>query len=298
MADKTISSSSGAAIGLSGFGDPMAERIVVVCHPSPGAATFDPEPVLTGRWGVHIIALERPGYGSSDLLPDGAVHSIADRADDIAEFLVGAERIADRISQAELRRFGVIGWGTGGLVAAALAARHPDQVDRLALVGVPAARSAAKLARRAFVAPPSLAALHVSEGDPDLARHVGLRNRLERMIGDAFTQGRAGVDADRLAMADDSWVPSLSGITAESTFWLGDRDPIVDEDDVRWWARHIPGLRARHVLDSGPLAIAAAWQRILEFVAPDRGGLADVRDARNARVANVDPVHPEAGASV
>jgi pimeloyl-ACP methyl ester carboxylesterase len=296
VANTFVTSADDRRIGLFAAGDPGSPRLVVVCHPSPGSATLDPDPTVTDKWGVHLVALDRPGYGTSDLLPPGVPHRIADRADDVTGYLERAERSAADATRTDLGTIGVVGWGTGALVAAAIAASRPELVDRLALIGPPAPRTAAKLARRAFIADPSLAALHLDRDDPDFARHLGLSNRVERMIGDAFTQGRAGVEADRLLMADESWISDLKRITADTRIWLGARDPSVDEDDVRWWGRRVQGAKAVHVRDTGPLTIASAWRHVLAHVAPKEGSLEQQeRDEQGTRIAAVDPAHPDRG---
>lgn len=296
MANTRITLPSGRSAGLFAAGDPGANRLVVLCHPSAGSAAFDPDPTITARWRVHLIAIDRPGYGSSDPLAPGADHRLLERAQDVGDYLERVEHVADRVSGSELYRFGVIGWGTGGMLAAALAAQFPDRVDRLALVSAPAPQKAAKVARRAFIASPDLEALHIEDDDPDLARHLGLLGRVDRMIADGFLQGRAGVEADRLLMADDSWLDGLRGVRAATRIWLGRRDPVVDERDVEWWARHLGGARAVHVRDSGPLTVAAAWRAVLTHVAPLQGeDQQDERDTDGSRFASVDPVHPQQG---
>lgn len=294
MSSSVITLEDGRRLGISAAGDPTADRLVLFCHPSPGSSRFDPDPVLTGRWGVHLVSLDRPGYGASDPLPAGAPHRIADRARELAGLIRGAEKDADRISNADYTTLGVIGWGAGGLVAAAIAAAQPDRVDRLALVDVPSPRKAAKLARRAFIAPQTSAALHIAEDAPELTQHVGLLNRVEHMVEDAFLQGRAGVEADRLLMADDRWLPGLSGIRARTGLWVGEGNDTVGEDDARWWVKHVPDASAHLVRGASSLAIAAAWERVLGFVAPEHGDLArKERDTGPVRIADVDPVHPE-----
>lgn len=294
MAATTIVTRTGARLGLTAFGDPAADRVVVLCHPTPGAA-IDPEPVVTDRWGVHLVVLDRPGYGASDPVQDGRRWTVLDHAGDVGAWVRRAEQQAAEVSSAQLDRYGVIGWGTGGFVAAAIAATDP-KVDRLALVDVPRPAKTERILDRAAKAPRGLAALGVAEDDPDLDRHVGLLGRLERSLGQAFVQGRAGVEEDRRLFADDGWIDRLGDIRADTHLWFGDRDPDVAALDARWWADRIRGAQASRVRDSGPLVLAAAWSRILGHVAPNHGSIAEeLRDGGDVRVAAVDHVHPEHG---
>ena len=142
MAERIITLRGGRAAGVQIFGDPVADRFVVFCHPSPGSALLDPDPELTNRWGVHVVGLDRPGYGSSAPLPDDTPPSIADRADDLAEYLQVVQSEARAVDAGAPRTFAVVGWAAGGRVALALAARYPRLVDRLVVIATPAPPSA------------------------------------------------------------------------------------------------------------------------------------------------------------
>lgn len=277
MANTRIPGPGGRRLGFFGTGDPSANRLVLLCHPTPGCASFDPDPLVTDRWGVHLVALDRPGYGSSDPLDDPSAASMVERADELASFIEQAANEAGKASPADFSSIGVIGWGTGGAVAAALAERHPDHVDRLALVATPAPRDVRKTARRAIIAPHSLEALHVAPDDPDLDRRMGLRNRTERMLEEAFRQGKAGVEADRYLMADASWSRDLGRIRTATALFYGGRDPVADESDARWFQHRIAGSTLHVEPDSGPLVLATAWEAVLAHVAPDHGSLPEER---------------------
>ncbi|MDH2442766.1 alpha/beta fold hydrolase [Amnibacterium sp. CER49] len=279
MADRLIAAPSGRRLGLSTAGDPQADRLVLLCHPTPGSASFDPNPGVTERWGVHVVSLDRPGYGSSEPLPADTLPSLKDRVEDVAGYLRQATRSAEtHTDDRDFVRLGVVGWGTGAAVALAFAATYGDRVDRLALVGAPAKRGLRKLARRALIAPRSPAALHVTDDDPDLAL-PGLRGRLQRMVDDAFLQGKVGIDTDRVLMSDDFWVKRMGSVEAETVVLVGDRDPVADEDDAAWYAKRLPHATVEVAVGSGPLAIATQWERILAHVAPNHGSLpAEVRD--------------------
>jgi pimeloyl-ACP methyl ester carboxylesterase len=273
VANTRVPSRSGRWLGYFGTGDPLADRLVLLCHPTPGCATFDPDPLVTDRWGVHLVALDRAGYGASDPLQDPAEASMTECADELARFIDQAAKEAGRVSSADFSSVGVIGWGAGGAVAAALAERHPEQVDRLALVGTPAPRDVRKTARRAMIAPRSVEALHIGADDPDLDARLGLRSRLDRMIDEAFRQGKAGIETDRHLMSDAAWSRNLGTIRAETALFYGDRDAAADETDGRWYQRRIRGAGLHMAAGSGPLVIAAAWEAILAHVAPDHGSV-------------------------
>ncbi|WP_433862063.1 hypothetical protein [Streptomyces sp. L7] len=65
MANLTFTLRSGRRVGVTTLGDPVAERVIVFCHPAPGSSVFDPDPDASANRGVHIVSLDRAGYGSS-----------------------------------------------------------------------------------------------------------------------------------------------------------------------------------------------------------------------------------------
>lgn len=293
MVSLTITTRGGEHLGMTAFGDPSADRLVLLCHPTPGAA-LDPEPVVTDRWGVQVVTVDRPGYGVSETVPEDRDWTIIDHARDLAEWVRAMERTADRISNARLDRYGVVGWGTGALLAAAVAAVD-EKVDRLALVDPPAPARARRLAEAA-VGAPGRVALGIDDSTADLERHLGLGGRVDRMLEEAAMQGDVGVQHDARLFGDDAWLDQLHGLRAATRIWAGSETPWIEEQDARFWVDRIPGAEAVRVRDSGPLTIASAWSRILEHVAPNHGSVAEqLRDSGTVRLADVDPVDPERG---
>jgi pimeloyl-ACP methyl ester carboxylesterase len=76
------------------------------------------------RTGVHLVAVNRPGYGRSDPHESGHV-SVADDVVAVADLL-------------GIDRFAVLGMSVGGAYALACAARHPDRVTAAGVVAAPA----------------------------------------------------------------------------------------------------------------------------------------------------------------
>src|SRR6478609_5197075 len=120
MANLTFTLRSGRRLGVTTLGDPDAERIVVLCHAAPGSSVFDPDPDASSTRNVHIIAIDRPGYGSSDPWPSGSWPSIAQAADDIAEYLRAMSATEGQLGVHRPRQVGAAGWSAGGRVALAL----------------------------------------------------------------------------------------------------------------------------------------------------------------------------------
>jgi len=266
---------------------------VVLCHPTPGSGMFDPNPTITSTWGVHLIGLDRPGYGGSDPVGDSEPVTIERRADDIAEFLERTERVSSEVTGTDFGRVGVVGWGIGAEVAMSLAARHPRRIDRLIVVSAVAPVASEQsspssaleclevsrgdtmeslIARVSELMPFGLDALGVSLDDPALGR-LGELGRLGRMLREAEVQGAIGVATDLLSRHDPGWVADLDRITAETVLVYGEDDPVARAYDSAWFAKRIPHARRATVRGSGRLVISDVWQQVLQHVAPRHGGV-------------------------
>ena len=265
MAGRLVNFPGIEGVGFTGLGDPMADRMVLFCHPTAGAAGFDPDPLITSTWGVHLVSFDRPGYGLSQPYP-ADVHASADLwADTIARYFRRTQTAAGS-GKHDFTGIGVVGWREGGLFALALAARHPGLVDRLALVACPAL--------------PRLAASDSADAGrwldsrrlmPPLSGHdtSAFQRRVHRMMTDARLQGHAGVDADLESF--HSAMPDPSAVSAETLIVSGRRDEYATASDARWFADALPEAHTFVSERGGSDVIASAWARVLEHVAPAHG---------------------------
>jgi pimeloyl-ACP methyl ester carboxylesterase len=283
----------------------MASHVAIFCHPAPGSGLFDPVPALTSDRDVHVIAIDRPGYGSSDPLPEGEWPTIAGLVDDISEFVLHSEHIAQSLNLHDLDSLGVAGWSAGGRVALALAARHPHLFTRVATVGTPApneevgwipdefqgvsdqlaTRPAADAIDRLsgmlasqngrveddadrasdWDVSGAMESLGIGEADAAVLAQPGVRDRLEAMLRDAYRQGTVGVASDVLSYTARPWQIDYSAITARSLLLYGEHDPIGREH-AQWYSSQQANPQVEQVPGVGHLAIVPAWDRIIEHL--------------------------------
>jgi len=291
MAHRTISLRTGRILGLSGAGNAEANRLAVMLHPTPGASGFDPDPAVSDASDVHMLSVDRPGYGASEPLPEAEAPTISGHADDVAEFLRRSELSAHASSGVSYGSVGVVGFGAGGRYALSFAARHPGLVERVVIVGLPSPENtredpdstvvldALRVADDASVTDvvsklqsidqQSFRTLGLSEDDPALRTTLALDRRIGRMVGDAYLQGVIGVATDLVAKRDTSWIDGLGDVRAKTLLLYGAEDLVAGEADARWFAERIPDAEIAIIPGVGGAVIGSEWQRVLDFISAD-----------------------------
>lgn len=260
---------------------------VLLSHSAPGSRAFDPDPRASAAAGIRLITLDRPGYGGSDRLVDGADATIPRFADDCAAVL----------DQLGVQTAAVAGWSAGGRVAMALAARRPDLVRSVALIGTPApdeevawigaeekgmisALSAdpesALAALEQMLAPmtsdPAAGLGMIGGGPADEAALTDsdLRSALDRMLTEAFAQGPTGLAADLLSYTLAPWGFDPRAVGAPVYCWYGEADPAVSPEHGRWWAGQVGDGTVAVVPEAGHLLVGPVWSDVLDWFATAR----------------------------
>jgi pimeloyl-ACP methyl ester carboxylesterase len=260
--------------------------VLLFCHAAPGSGAFDPDPAVTAARGVRLLALDRPGYGGSDPMTDGFA-TIGSAADDAAALLA---RVLPAGATA-----GVAGWSAGGRVALALAARHPEVVDRVAAIAAPAPddevpwygdeNRAMIDALRGLPPADAVAALTgpfdamlagtdgderfglagVAEADaPILTPEV--RTRLRSMLDVATAQGATGMIADIAGYALADWGFAPAEVGADVLLVYGRDDDRVPPAHGRWYRDRLPSAQLETWPGVGHLVVVPAWGRVLDHL--------------------------------
>lgn len=244
---------------------------VVYCHGAIGTplrAGVDLE-AIAHRLGIRHIAVNRPGFGGSDLV----------RGRRVLDFAADIEQLADALGLPRLRLVGV---SAGGPYALAAARRLGDRITRVAvcssLAPLGAPHHTPGMSRRMRLALSALSAAPgpcTAAGDaivPVLRRHPGLLHRIiaahaapaersrladpgERAAAagsflEATAHGVAGMIEDYLTYAR-GWGFEPGELDAEIHVWHGGLDPLVPVEHA--------------------LQLAVALPRCRVFVDPDEG---------------------------
>jgi len=113
-------------------------RPVLLLHQTASSSVMWERAMALLPRGIRAIAMDTPGFGGSD--PPAELP-----AEGLAYY---ARRVAGFLDALELGAVPVAGHHTGAMVAAELAAGHPDRVRRLLLLGCVVVREAAERAER------------------------------------------------------------------------------------------------------------------------------------------------------
>lgn len=267
---------------------PADAPVVLFCHIAPGSGAFDPDPDATAARGVRLITLDRPGYGGSDPVRDGFA-SVGVAVDDAVAAL---EDVLTPGATA-----GAIGWSAGGRVALALAARRPDLVSRVAVIGTPAPdeevswipeenKAAINSLRGASAADAHAALtaamgpmvesltgddrfgmLGVGEADAAVLARPGVADRLRGMLDETLAQGAGGMVADVAGYTLQPWGFEPADVSADVLLGYG-ADDLLGEPHGRWWQQALPKAHLELVPDVGHLVVVPFWDRALAHVLP------------------------------
>jgi pimeloyl-ACP methyl ester carboxylesterase len=228
---------------------------------------------------VRLIAVDRPGYGSSDFKKD---RRITDWPDDVAE-------LADAL---KIERFSVVGLSGGGPHAQACAAAMPERVTSAVIVSGAGSPEAAvdgrgRVARifiKAMLAMTPLlawfAAMWAAFWAPRVRQWMMPRSidrvvMKRRDVREAFAEEvREALRPGGRAMAQDlvlfsrpwGFTPSAVGVVPVR-LWHGDADRVVPVAIGRYFAREIPGCSATYVAGGGHMMIIDHTIEIMAAVA-------------------------------
>lgn len=230
MADLHVTLQSGTELALSNAGTPFAEHLVILCNPLEVTGFVDPDPAVTARHPVHLLVVDPVVQGDrTQVTPE-------QQADAIAEYVREARQTGARTGARDLRDIGVVGWGSGALVATSLVLDHADLFTKIALVA------------------PDLGTASSAAPAPDVAEGPSagtLDDRLARgLVPDDDTAGIATDDTGSLA---DRWAAARIG---------GGASLVIEPE-------RLPEDRGTTPLEWATDALVGSWDRVLTHVQHD-----------------------------
>jgi pimeloyl-ACP methyl ester carboxylesterase len=273
-------------------GDPAGVPLLYL-HGTPDsrlARPADDGPAV--RAGVRLLALDRPGYGGSDPLPDSGSSWTGPLARDMAAVL----------DELDVERVALLAWSGGTLAALPIAAALPAQVSALGIVAGlvprqayddPAVRRAGAERLRtlglADTLPPgqlgeavapllapypcdhALALEHQAEHrDPASARELasvaGGADRMADALVEAVRHGLAGVAADVEAQARTLDV-DVTALGCRTLLWYGSADAVTPPAFGEWYARMLPAATLKVIPGAAHYLLFTHWADILRALA-------------------------------
>jgi pimeloyl-ACP methyl ester carboxylesterase len=278
MRDMTVELADGRIVAVASHGDETGLPVLFL-HGSPASRLgldFTDEPARERH--VHVLGLERPGFGRSD---PHVLASVASYAEEVAA-------VADGLG---LSRFGVIGWSGGGPFALACGALLPDRVTAVVtMAGL--AHLATPEVRDSLQNDEARVLRYIEEGNVRAAaREFRKRKAVLRLLpGLVVALGRRQVDASDRRLFDRSFVKLMAEGYAQGTapaineyrilqapwgfdlgdigvpvhIWHGEQDRIVLPVHAHTLAAKIPQAQLHLVPHTGHLAITTHFGDALD----------------------------------
>ena len=216
----------------------------------------------------RVLAVDLPGFGGSDM-PAEAVS------------ITGYARVVDQLCERlGLGPVAVVGNSMGGFVAAEMALRHPERVERLVLVS--AAGMVPTRQERWRAVPALWAASRLDERFAAANRHVAARPRLRRHLLRLNTHDPAALKADlvfhgllegarpamrqalkaSLGYMSHEWGEKLRQIECPTAVVWGEHDALIPLRHAREYVRRIPHAEAITIADAGHLPMVEQTGRV------------------------------------
>ena len=244
-----------------------ALRTLVFIHGFGGRAAYWHFQLDHFHYDSRVIALDLRGHGLSDA-PQSR-YDVEELCGDVVALLAAVNAP---------ERFVLVAHSFGGAISAFFAARFPDRVEKLVIIGS-AVRFHLKWTGRALLALPAWL-LGVAQRFVPLAR--------------LYPPAHVVTAQNRNALSKWDGTETLMRITAPALVILGQRDFLFDEAAQRQIAQLIPGaeevvipVSAHQVMVERPDAVNRAMER---FLGPAR--LAEERAARRATMRALEAARP------
>jgi len=280
--DKIITLRDKRKLGYEEYGDPHGKPVFLF-HGIPGSRIFHPPDEITTKLGVHLITVDRPGYGLSSFQPG---RRILDWPGDVIQLAnhLGIKRVAVAGHSGGGPYAAVCGYGLPGRVTAAAIVCGIGPLDTPAAtkdmwwlnrVGFTTGRYMPWLLwqipiwffyRKGASKPADVmerGADSRPEADELLWEDPAIRNVCYASTVEAFRQGTRGQAWD-VRLISRQWGFRLEDIHVPVFLWHGEADRDTPVTMGRYVASKIPGCRATICEGEAHLLIFPYWEEILQ----------------------------------
>ena len=285
--DSTIRLSDGRQLAYAEYGEQDGFPVFLF-HGLPGSRLcWGYIPGNPYAMGLHIIAVDRPGYGQSDPKPG---RSLLDWPDDIVE-------LADSL---KLGKFAIIGVSGGGPGAFACAWKIPDRLTAIGVVASPAptnspgvfvgmSKTNTFFIKLAWFLP-WLSSINIRllvslirrnpgryidtmqhkmhAADKAILARKEIRELLVKDFSEALGNGGQGMITDMNLNHGRPWGFDLREIKTKVYFWFCEKDRSVPPAMGRYLSESIQSNETQYVVNAGHLWIFDHLREVLEQVAP------------------------------
>ncbi|MCR6712904.1 MAG: alpha/beta hydrolase [Demequina sp.] len=275
MRTGSLETADGRALQFYDVTPDATDHVPIIWHHGSPNVGEPPAPLFeaAAERGLRWIGYDRPGYGGSSAQPGRSVGQAA----------WDAQAVADHLG---VGRYVVLGHSGGGAHALACAALTPERVIAAVSISGLAPMGArgldwfaglnpggeAELRAATQGADALRAHLETAEFDPtmfteeDWAALGGDWAWFNEVVGKAEASGSEPFIDDDVASVGD-WGFDPSDIRVPTLLVHGTDDRVVPVTHSRWLADHIDGAELLEVPNAGHLAVMAAAERVLDWVA-------------------------------
>jgi len=227
-------------------------------------ACWDKEQEITEAADARLIAVDRPGYGSSDYLPGRTYASWSSDVSELAGHL-GCER------------FAVFGFSSGGPNALACAVRLPSKVAACGLMSSDGPYKILGMVKEMFgseVLSQEIASERTRQKHEELIQsYAGLKpGRKELALADlanAACQGLEKGPSQDCQLEAGDWgfrASDVDGTQVPVHLWHGVADKDVPVEVAHYLAKQIPGVAARFIEGESHSMVRRKWGEFLELL--------------------------------
>lgn len=274
--DRTIVLTDGRKLGFAEYGAPGGMP-VLFCHGAPGSRYIHADMAgIAAQHNVRLIAVERPGFGLSDVKPG---RTLLDWADDAAA-------VMDKLG---IDKFSLIGFSMGSIYAFACAYKFPQRIRRIALSSAlkpldtpeaakdmpPAVSGLYALARTNPIELRNILATIASTPATLLATMAASGSEWDKKVLEArqaefeieFSQAlRTGVDgiAADIILNSQSWGFPIDAIKTETHLWCGTEDCNTPPTMTAYFSDFLPNSQTFMLQGAGHYALYPHWEEILK----------------------------------